>query len=53
MLATFLAGMQQQLSPADNLKRSLAAASSTAGCAGLTDFSDVDELMNHVDIKEI
>jgi len=53
MLATFLAGMQQQLSPADNLKRSVAAASSTAGRAGLTDFSDVAELMKHVEIKEI
>jgi len=53
MLATFLAGMQQQLSPADNLKKSLAAASSTAGRAGLTDFSDVSELMQQVEIKEI
>lgn len=53
MLATFLAGMQQGMPTADNLQNSLAAASSTAGRAGLTDFSDVNELMKHVEIKRI
>jgi len=53
MLATFLAGMQQGMPTADNLQKSLAAASSTAGRAGLTDFSDVNELMKHVEIKRI
>lgn len=53
MLATFLAGMKQNLSLEDNLKRSLAAASSTAGKPGLTDFKDVADLMKHVEIKRL
>jgi len=53
MLGTFLAGLEQGMSLERNLQRSLAAASSTAGSAGLTDFSDVDELMKQVKITRL
>lgn len=53
MLGTFLAGLEQGMSLEDNLKRSLAAASSTAASAGLTDFSDVDELMKQIKITQL
>jgi len=53
MLGTFLAGLEQEMSLEDNLKRSLAAASSTAASAGLTDFSDVDELMKQIKITQL
>ncbi|WP_119326838.1 1-phosphofructokinase [Companilactobacillus musae] len=53
MLGTFLAGMEQQMSFEDNLKRSIAAASSTAATSGLTDFSDVDELMKQIKIEQL
>ena len=53
MLGTFLAGMEQKMSLEDNLKRSIAAASSTAASAGLTDFSDVDDLMKQIEIKQL
>lgn len=53
MLGTFLAGMEQEMSLADNLKRSIAAASSTAASSGLTDFSDVDELMKQIKIEKL
>jgi len=53
MLGTFLAGLEQGMPLEDNLRRSLAAASSTAGSAGLTDFSDVDELTKQVKITQL
>jgi len=53
MLGTFLAGLEQGMSLEDNLQRSLAAASSTAASAGLTDFSDVDELMKQIKITQL
>lgn len=53
MLGTFLAGMEQKLSLADNLQRSIAAASSTAATAGLTDFNDVKELMQQIKIEQL
>lgn len=53
MLGTFLAGIEQGLNAEDNLKRSIAAASSTAASSGLTDFEDVDELMKQIDIKKM
>lgn len=53
MLGTFLAGLEQKMSLEDNLQRSIAAASSTAASAGLTDFKDVDELMQQITIKQL
>lgn len=53
MLGTFLAGMEQKLPLETNLQRSIAAASSTAASAGLTDFSDVDELMKQIQVKQL
>lgn len=53
MLGTFLAGLEQNLDSKVNLQKSLAAASSTAGRSGLTDFEDVADLMKHVIVKDI
>jgi len=53
MLGTFIAGMEQKMSIEDNLKRSIAAASSTAAKSGLTDFDDVDELMKQIKIEQL
>lgn len=53
MLGTFLAGLEQKMSLEDNLQRSIAAASSTAASAGLTDFKDVDKLMQQITIKQL
>lgn len=53
MLGTFLAGIEQQMPTSDNLKRSIAAASSTAASTGLTDFSDVDALMKQIKIEKL
>lgn len=53
MLGTFLAGMEQKLPLETNLQRSIAAASSTSASAGLTDFSDVDELMKQIQVKQL
>lgn len=53
MLGTFIAGMEQKMSFEDNLKRSIAAASSTAATSGLTDFSDVEELMKQIKIEQL
>ena len=52
MLGTFLAGWHQGLSLEKNLKRSIAAGSSTAFRKGLTDFSDVQELEQQIKIQE-
>lgn len=53
MLGTFLAGIKQNMSVEDNLKRSIAAASSTAASSGLTDFTDVEELMTQIKIEKM
>ncbi|KRO00141.1 1-phosphofructokinase [Companilactobacillus kimchiensis] len=53
MLGTFIAGMEQDMSLADNLRRSLAAASSTAARSGLTNFEDVKELMKQIKIEQL
>lgn len=53
MLGTFLAGIEQQLDVDDNLKRSIAAASSTAATAGLTDFHDVKDLSGQIKITHL
>ncbi|MQS74842.1 1-phosphofructokinase [Companilactobacillus halodurans] len=53
MLGAFVAGIEQKLSLKDNLKRSIAAASSTASVSGLTDFSDVNVLMDQIKITEM
>ena len=52
MLGTLLAGWHQGLSLEKNLKRSIAAGSSTAFRKGLTDFSDVQELEQQIKIQE-
>lgn len=53
MLGTFIAGMQKNKSLEENLRYSIAAGSSTAFTAGLTDFSNVDELSKQISIKTI
>lgn len=53
LLATFLAGVIQQISPQENLKNCIAAGSSTAFRKGLTDFSDVEELKQQIKITEL
>lgn len=53
MLGTFLAGMVQAKPLAENLKYSIAAASSTAFSAGLTDFTDVATLQEQIKVTEI
>ncbi|WP_025025354.1 1-phosphofructokinase [Companilactobacillus nodensis] len=53
MLGTFVAGMEQGLAVEDNLKKSLAAASSTAATSALTDFSDLDDLVDQIEIKSL
>ncbi|WP_334328780.1 1-phosphofructokinase [Companilactobacillus sp. HBUAS59699] len=52
MLGTFLAGMEQNISVEDNLKKSIAAASSTAATSGLTDFTNLEELLKQIKISE-
>lgn len=52
LLGTFLAGIIKKEAPALNLQRSIAAGSSTAFQKGLTDFSDVEHLMEEITIKE-
>ncbi|WP_125590762.1 1-phosphofructokinase [Companilactobacillus jidongensis] len=53
MLGTFLAGMERGQDINTNLKQSLAAASSTAATSGLTDFSDLDSLLNQIKVYKI
>lgn len=53
MLGTFIAGIEQGMTVADNLQRSIAAASSTAASSGLTNFEDVSELMQRIKIKKM
>jgi len=52
MLATFLAEQLNQKTEAQALKLSLAAGSSTAFRRGLTDFSDVDQLLEQIELHE-
>lgn len=53
MLATFIGGIQEQMTLEANFKCSLAAGSSTAFREGLTDFSDVKTLTQQVEIKRL
>lgn len=53
MLGTFLSGMEQEMDIADNLKKSIAAASSTAATSGLTSFDDLDELLKQIKIQRL
>lgn len=53
MLGTFVAGMCQNKELSENLKYSIAAGSSTAFTAGLTDFSDVKDLSDQIKIEVI
>lgn len=53
LLGTFLAGLVEGIEMEENLKRALAAGSSTAFRPGLTDFSDVEELSRQVTIEEV
>ncbi len=52
MLATFLAEQLKQKTEAQALKLSLAAGSSTAFRRGLTDFSDIDQLLEQIELHE-
>ncbi|MDE6376622.1 MAG: 1-phosphofructokinase, partial [Ligilactobacillus sp.] len=52
MLATFLAERLKRKTEAQALKLSLAAGSSTAFRRGLTDFSDVDQLLWQIELHE-
>jgi 1-phosphofructokinase len=51
LLAVFLAGLIKQDKIDETLRYAVAAASSTAFRAGLTDFSDVDELTKQVKVQ--
>lgn len=53
MLGTFIAGLIQSKPLSDNLADCIAAGSSTAFRAGLTDFSDVEELKQQIKVEEI
>lgn len=53
LLGSFIGNFLHQLSPEENLKKSLAAASSTAFRKGLTDFSDTAELEKQITIRTI
>lgn len=52
LLATFLAGLLRNQPIAECLATSVAAGSSTAFRTGLTDFSDVKELTQHIIVKQ-
>ncbi len=51
LLGTFVGGILKNKEPSSNLQQSLAAGSSTAFRKGLTDFSDVRELMKQIRMK--
>ncbi|MBL1229866.1 1-phosphofructokinase [Enterococcus sp. BWB1-3] len=53
LLGSFVGNQLQGKQSEDNLKYSLAAASSTAFRKGLTDFSDVEELSRQIDIQRL
>lgn len=50
LLGAFLAGWLKQKTIQESLKEGLAAGSSTAFRKGLTDFSDVEELMTQINV---
>lgn len=52
LLGTFMAGVLNGKNTKENLKRSLAAGSSTAFRKGLTDFSDVEDLQTQITIQK-
>lgn len=52
LLGTFLAGILKKMDIGTNLKKSLAAGSSTAFRKGITDFSDVEVLEQQIKISE-
>ncbi|WP_066195423.1 1-phosphofructokinase [Gracilibacillus timonensis] len=53
MLATFYSTLQDTGHTAYALQKSVAAGSSTAFQTGLTNFEDVDQLMEQIEVKEI
>ena len=53
MLGTFLAGITLQKPLSENLAYSIAAGSSTAFTAGLTDFKDVPQLLSQITVKSL
>lgn len=53
MLGTFIAGIIRGQKISFNLQNSIAAGSSTAFRAGLTDFSDIAELKKQIEIKNL
>ncbi|MDO4680567.1 MAG: 1-phosphofructokinase [Aerococcus sp.] len=53
MLGTFLAGMYQRHDLAETLKLAIAAGSDTAQQAWITDFSNMDELLNQIEIRKV
>ena len=53
LLATFIGEKIKGKTDEDALKKAICAGSSTAFSKGLTDFSDVDDLMNQVEAKNI
>ncbi|WP_207302259.1 1-phosphofructokinase [Gracilibacillus phocaeensis] len=53
MLATFYSTLQDTGNTAYALQKSVAAGSSTAFQTGLTNFEDVDQLMEQIEVKEI
>lgn len=53
MLGTFIGSLHNEMKVEDALHKSIAAASSTAFTAGLTDFKDVPELMKQIKIEKL
>lgn len=53
MLGTFLAGVTLQKPLSETLAYSIAAGSSTAFTAGLTDFKDVPQLLSQITVKSL
>ncbi|QVI36072.1 1-phosphofructokinase [Lacticaseibacillus chiayiensis] len=53
MLGTFLAGLYQKQDLAATLKLSIAAGSDTARRAWITDFTQTDELLTQIEIKQL
>ncbi|GHT49107.1 tagatose-6-phosphate kinase [Spirochaetia bacterium] len=53
MVASFLCGLLTNKTMEETLQFSVAAASSTAFCPGLTDYHDVEHLMREVNVKPL
>lgn len=53
MLGTFIGSIYEDMPIDEALHKSIAAASSTAFTAGLTDFEDVPKLMEQIEVKEV